>query len=363
MVDRSAPLPAIADSRRRFVTGERRTGGRGTERKMRNVLGGTLVLLQALMFGAAAEPSRAAESATVRSQAQGAQRPLPPSLVGAFVPWGQISREHNLRQWEAWLRQRPSTVLAMDFYGQTTWADFKNYDWLPGFWAKANPNRHLVWSIPLTVKGTPLADVADGLHDEAFQAAASAISIAQPDAIIRLGWEMNSTATDWFAGGREADYIRAFRRVVEIFRQYSRQFRFDWCISWGPQDSAADKSYPGDDVVDYVGLDIYDYKPGAFDRKQWDAAYVDVTFGLAWQARFAADHNKKMSFPEWGVGHAGDNPYFIEQMHSWFVDHQRDIAYAAYFDVNGAWPTQIDNDQFPRSRSAFQSLFSGTTPR
>ena len=64
----------------------------------------------------------------------------------------------------------------------------------------------------------------------------------------------------WFAKGQEADYIRAFRRVVEIFRRHSSGFKYDWCPGWGPQDSAADLAYPGDDVVDYIGLDVYDFK-------------------------------------------------------------------------------------------------------
>jgi hypothetical protein len=332
-------------------------------RNVRTCLGCTLILAQALIFGTAWEQARAAEPRMVHSQPHGSDRQLPPNLVGAFVPWGQISREHNLARWEAWLKQPPSSVLAVDFYGQTTWADFKNYDWLPGLWVKANPSRNLVWSVPLTIRGTSLADVGDGLQDEAFRAAAKAIADAQPHAIIRLGWEMNGRATAWFAGGQEADYIRAFRRVVEIFRQSSGEFRFDWCVSWGPQDSGADKSYPGDDVVDVVGLDVYDYAPGAYDKRQWEAKYVDAPFGLGWHKKFASDHNKKMSFPEWGVGHAGDNPYFVEQMFTWLADNQNDIAYAAYFDVNGAWPTQIDNDQFPRSRAAFKLLFSGKKPR
>src|SRR5664279_2694950 len=167
------------------------SGDGGTERSMRNVrtcLGCTLILAQALIFGTAWEQARAAEPRMVHSQPHGSDR------------------------------------------------------WLPGLWVKANPNRNLVWSVPLTIQGTSLADVGDGLQDEAFRAAAKAIANAQPHAIIRLGWEMNGRATAWFAGGQEADYIRAFRRVVEIFRQYSGEFRFDWCVSWGPQDSDADKS-------------------------------------------------------------------------------------------------------------------------
>ena len=45
-------------------------------------------------------------------------------------------------------------------------------------------------------------------------------------------------------------------------------------------------------------------------------------------------------------------------MHDWFMNNEGSIAYAAYFDVNGAWPTQIDNGQFPNSQALFRKLFS-----
>jgi hypothetical protein len=45
-------------------------------------------------------------------------------------------------------------------------------------------------------------------------------------------------------------------------------------------------------------------------------------------------------------------------MHDWFVKNQDNIVYAAYFGVDGLWPTQIDNDQFPKSRELFRKLFS-----
>ena len=43
-----------------------------------------------------------------------------------------------------------------------------------------------------------------------------------------------------------------------------------------------------------------------------------------------------MSYPEWGVGNFGDNPFFIQQMHDWFMKNEDSIAYAAYFDVDGS---------------------------
>ena len=280
-----------------------------------------------------------------------------PKFAGAFVNWGPVGRERLLQDWEKWLKQEPTSVLGVDFYAQTTWEDFHKLSWVPGIWQKLNPVRNVVWSMPLSVTGTRLADVADGLHDAEFEAAAQAIAKAQPRAIIRLGWEMNLTSTSWFAKGQEADYVRAFRRVVGIFRQYSSDFKYDWCPGWGPQDDPADLSYPGDDVVDYIGLDVYDFKFEGSVQERWQTFYLKAPFGLEWQRDFAARHGKPMSYPEWGVGGFGDNPYFVQQMYDWFVQNQDNIAYAAYFDVDGLWPTQIDNDQFPNSRLLFRKLF------
>ena len=278
-------------------------------------------------------------------------------LAGAFVNWGPVGRERTLQTWEKWLNQAPTSVVGIDFYAENTWDDFTRLSWVPGIWKKLNPERNVVWSVPLTVKGTLLKEVADGLHDAEFEAAARAISEAQPNAIIRLGWEMNLVSMAWFAKGQEADYIAAFRRVVEIFRRHSVGFRYDWCPGWGAQDSPADLAYPGDDFVDYIGLDVYDFKYEGSAGERWDTFYLKAPFGLQWHQQFAARHGKSMSFPEWGVGNFGDNPLFIQNMHDWFVSNADNIAYAAYFDVDGLWPTQIDNGRFPNSQRLFRELF------
>jgi hypothetical protein len=295
----------------------------------------------------------------VRSATKPAARhPLNPAkFAGAFVNWGPHGREVTLQGWEKWLNQAPSSVLGVDFYAQSTWRDFFTLDWVPGIWKKLNPARNVVWSVPLTVKGTPLKDVADGLHDAEFETAAKAISEAQPKAIIRMGWEMNLKSMAWFAKDQEANYIRAFRRVVDIFRRHSNGLKYDWCPGWGPQDIPADVAYPGDDVVDYVGLDVYDFRLEGSAAERWDHFYLKGPFGLQWHKEFATRHGKAMSYPEWGVGNFGDNPFFIQKMHDWFVENASNIVYAAYFDVDGLWPTQIDNNQFPESQKLFQRLF------
>ncbi|MGX9431237.1 MULTISPECIES: glycoside hydrolase family 26 protein [Bradyrhizobium] len=325
----------------------------GIERlSRRRFVGGLLTASVGAVLGDVAT-ARDAAGATSRLGAD------PARFAGAFVNWEADGREHALQAWEKWLKQKPSSVLGMDFYGQSTWEDFRKVDWVPGIWRRLNPKRNVVWSMPLTITGTPLVDVADGLHDSEFEAAARAISDAQPRAIIRLGWEMNLSQMGWFAKGQEADYIRAFRRVAEIFRRASSEFKFDWCPGWGAQEMPADLAYPGDDVVDYIGLDVYDFKSEGSVEERWQTLYLKAPFGLEWHRDFAARHGKRISFPEWGVGHAGDNPYFIQKMHDWFVENSDSIAYAAYFNVDGLWPTQIDTGRFPESEKLFRKLFGG----
>ena len=318
-------------------------------RALRGLLGA--VMIAAILALSGTSPAYGETKAASRGPSNSAK------FAGAFVKWGPNGREGELQVWEKWLNQKPSSVLGVDFYGQEAWEDYSKFSWVPGIWKKLNPARNVVWSVPLTVKGTPLADVANGLYDAAFEAAARAIAESQPNAIIRLGWEMNLVDSPWFAKGQEADYIAAFRRVVGIFRRHSDGFKYDWCPGWGLQELPADLAYPGDDVVDYIGLDVYDFKHEGSPEQRWETHYLKAPFGLQWHRDFAARHGKLMSYPEWGVGQFGDNPYFVQQMRDWFVQNQDKIAYAAYFDVDGQWPTQIDNNQFPQSQKLFRKLF------
>ena len=283
---------------------------------------------------------------------------MPAKFAGAFVNWGPNGREGALQVWEKWLNQKPSSVLAVDFYGQSTWEDYSKFNWVPGIWKKLNPARNVVWSVPLTMKGTPLADVASGLHDAAFEAAARAIAEAHPKAIIRLGWEMNLVELGLVRQGPGGGL---HQRIPPRGRNLPGGIRTASSTTGARdgdlQELPADLAYPGDDVVDYIGLDVYDFKHEGSAQERWDTYYLKAPFGLLWHRDFAARHGKLMSYPEWGVGHFGDNPFFIQQMRDWFLQNENKIAYAAYFDVDGLWPTQIDNNQFPQSQKLFQKLF------
>lgn len=283
--------------------------------------------------------------------------------MGFFVDWARRpdggdagGREANLRARENALGAAPSSLLALDFYGVDSWEEMKSYRWVPAYWAKQNPKRKLIWSIALTTKGVPLAKIAAGEHDADFVDAAVTIAAAQPDGVIRIGWEMNGDWYPWASKGVEKDYIAAFRRVRGIFHSASRRFTFAWTPNAGAMAGSPDLAYPGDDVVDTVGLDIYDAPSPLTPAAAWEAAYSGP-FGLAWLEEFSRRHRKPMHLGEWGVGllNGPDNPLFIEKMHGWLRDHARSIAFHVYFDVS---TSNLESGRFPNSRKRFYELFA-----
>ena len=55
----------------------------------------------------------------------------------------------------------------------------------------------------------------------------------------------------------------------------------------GAAGDAGGPSYPGDDVVDYIGLDVYDFKHEGSVEERWNTFYVKAPFGLEWHRDFA----------------------------------------------------------------------------
>lgn len=64
--------------------------------------------------------------------------------------------------------------------------------------------------------------------------------------------------------GTPAEYVAAYRRVVAAFRAGgATNARWIWCLSSSAYPSVADAWYPGDDVVDYLGVTGFNWFNGA----------------------------------------------------------------------------------------------------
>ncbi|MCA1695602.1 MAG: glycoside hydrolase family 26 protein [Actinobacteria bacterium] len=101
--------------------------------------------------------------------------------------------------------------------------------------------------------------------------------------------------------GTSADYIAAYRRVITIFRsQGVNNVNYTWQMTaWAFRASPSDpryagRWYPGDDYVDSVGADAYNWASCGEGSGRWEELKTLGDPVLA----FAAAHGKRAAFPE-----------------------------------------------------------------
>ncbi|WP_207709607.1 glycoside hydrolase family 26 protein [Actinomadura macrotermitis] len=229
-------------------------------------------------------------------------------------------------------------------------------------WRTADRNRMFVLNVPMItpnedglndeVVSSLLRGGAAGAFDRHFAAlAANLVKAGLNDTIIVPGWEMNGATYNSRCRPNPEAWKLYWRRIVTLMRAVpGARFRFDYTANRGRDAVAWPDCYPGDDVVDIIGLDSYDQPAGADF-----ATFISEPNGLQAQADFAKEHGKPISFPEWGLFRNGDNPAFIQGMHDWIVTH--DVVYQTITDYcpHGVWRCSGN----PDSSSLYRRLFSG----
>ena len=261
-------------------------------------------------------------------------------------------------------RDRPVDVVSF-FPARETWSQYLDRTLLRRYAGYSGRLTVGVALVPQRSSPKELAAVAAGRHDAAFRALGHGlVDQGRGDADLRLGWEFNASWQPWFAENPRV-FVAAFRHVALLLRHISRHFTIDWNGNVGSSSkvhSAFAGRYPGDDVVDVIGVDAYDYSP---PRGNTFAAWLSQPGGLRDWLAFARKHRKKLAIPEWGVaasarpGGRGDDANFIAGMHAFLWSNARSIAFECYF--NGAG-TPVGNSlthprQMPRSAAAYAMLW------
>lgn len=316
------------------------------------------------------------------------------SKLGFYPGYGNPSWFVNLETWlgrKALFIEQMGDISNVSNYMSSVWGEIV----APGAEQTLAARVTFVSSVPLafgqfvdanTAAGqatarAQLQATVNGANDAAYRyCATSLVSAGFEDAVIRLGWEFDGGWMPWSSRGNETLWAQAYRRVAGIFRSVSAAFRFDWCGDPGYMQGQAG-AYPGDDVVDIVGLDVYD--KGQFSTPAWNsvtkswadpvAAWAKVKAYLQWSLDFAKSHGKQVSYPEWALDGVngttatsnvgGDNPTFIQGMYDWMTalpaSGAGSLAYHSYFNedtedgnhrINASW--------FPNASARFKTLFS-----
>jgi len=296
-------------------------------------------------------------------------------IIGGTQPadaatyWGigvsQNGGVSGMKSYENWLGRK---VHYQSMYlPRTSWSNFVQGAQGAGKWQ--GKGYRLVVAVPLIMNtGGTLRQGANGQYDQHFRKVAQTlVAKGAGNAVLRLGWEFDGAWFKWSAAKDPAAFKAYWRRVVRVMRSVSgAKFQFDWNSSGGDGKDPT-KYYPGNDVVDIIGLDFYDMSWGPNTKKPVDRwnLIMNRPGGLKWQQNFARQHGKWMSYPEFGLstnhvaGAQPDNPYYIEQAYKWFKQNASRVLYFNYFEhkiaKEGCFGLRFGC--FPKGAAKYRQLF------
>ncbi|MFD4261675.1 glycoside hydrolase family 26 protein [Streptomyces sp. NPDC058534] len=311
--------------------------------------------------------------APVPSTTPPAKTPAPGSEVPAFGAFLKsdargVTRMERLSHWLGGAELR----VGHTYLPGNHWSDIEgDIQFLEAWadWRNEKDDRMLVLNVPMQERneeGVPDDEVrqllrrgAAGEFDHHFRALAERlVRLKVPDTVLVPGWEMNGTTYTHRCGPDPESWKKYWRRIVTTMRAVPGQkFRFDFTPSRGRDAVPWTQCYPGDDVVDIIGMDSYDQPAGvSFDRQ------VNEPYGLQAQVDFAKAHGKPISYPEWGLFRNGDNPEYMRRMLAWIDEHKPLYNTLTDYCPHGVWQC-ADNPVSSRVyRSALSGRTDGTTP-
>ena len=220
--------------------------------------------------------------------------------------------------------------------------------------------------------------LANGEFDDVIDGQANFLAgNGRGNSVIRVAWEWNGDWYSWFAGAAGVDRFKAgFRRIVQRFRAKSANFKFVFEVNAGTVLSgssgltALTLAYPGDDVVDIVGIDCYQFRgegspDGNFSRYLRSGGSRGPMLDDV--ADFARQHGKGLGVFEWGIHGTdgyGDRPDFIEGMWNWFVKNRDILTAESYFNEAGGYikcslyNSETGQIQNPKAAAKYKELWS-----
>lgn len=166
--------------------------------------------------------------------------------------------------------------------------------------------------------------------------AARLIATGQADAVLRPMWEATGPWMPWcFRNFTPADWIARWRQLVGWVRAVpGGKFTWEWNVNISadaayngkPIAAWVEDYWPGDDVVDVAGMDLYSEYPMDVGH-HWTTA----SLGLNWLKDFAARHKKPYGFSEFGVFPGKAEIEFLQAIVPFIKDPA--CAYAIYFEA------------------------------
>jgi hypothetical protein len=203
-------------------------------------------------------------------------------------------------------------------------------------------------------RGGDYVAINNGSFDAHLKANARALAKYGKPILLRWAWEMNG---DWYTWGGPrqnrdiAGFIAAWRRVHRVFRaEGAGQVSFVWGPNWNSRPAEPwndlNNYYPGDDVVDWVGVSGYPH----------DKEPAETLFGPMYRTYTA---RKPMMLAEVAaIDHGGRTKAdWTTRLDRWVREHPA-IAAMLWFDTDThPWSTEnFRIDSSPEMLQAYQVL-------
>ncbi|WP_246341648.1 glycoside hydrolase family 26 protein [Streptomyces physcomitrii] len=287
------------------------------------------------------------------------------TAVGAYLDYGEKG-VRRIAEFSRWLGGAEIRV-GHTYLPGDRWENIEGGHGFLDSWAKwrrAENDRMLVVNVPMMERNeerlgdgevrTLLRRGASGAYDQHFyRLAQRLVALKVPDTVLVPGWEMNGTTYSHRCGPDPAAWKAYWTRIVRVMRMVpGQQLRFDFTATRGRDAIPWTECYPGDKVVDIIGLDAYDQPEGLSFEDQ-----IKEPYGLRDHAAFAAAHRKPISFPEWGLFRGGDNSAYMRGMLDWMSDHKPLYQTITDYCPHGVWQC----GQNPRAAALYRSVVSGGT--
>jgi hypothetical protein len=312
----------------------------------------------AIAVAGVSTPARAATTPAPTAQAAAPQLGLKPAQVGALPPGvlfgaaipatgsavdteaamaaqeAQLGRKMDLhRVYRLWDDDMPDTVLRTDVArGRIPLLSIK---------PKTGSGKQISW-----------ASIARGEADADIRRQAA--GIASLDSPVLLAFHHEPDLAGNASYGKPADYVAAYRHYRAVFEAAGvRNAAFAWVVTTTTfgRAGATDSYYPGDDVVDWIGVDAFNWF-GCSDGQTtgWRSLQTVAAPFAAW----AKPHNKPLVLAEWG---SVEDPAQPGRKAAWIRDAMSmakawpQLRAMSYLDAHGSCPWWIDS-----SRSALDAF-------
>ncbi|HXU70480.1 MAG TPA: glycosyl hydrolase [Polyangia bacterium] len=206
----------------------------------------------------------------------------------------------------------------------------------------------------------PLDDIIAGTYDDIFHMRAQGLRDLGVDILLRWGHEMNGNWYPWAgannggASGGPAKYIAAYHHVHDLFvADGATNVYWVWCplVADVPAESWNHWTnyYPGDDYVDWVGLDAYNWGNSS-SCCTWQS-FGDLVTDL--YGDYAG--KKPLILAETASAEVGGNKAaWIDDMHAQLKTTFTGIKAVVWFDINKETDWRIDSS--PTALAAYQAM-------